>query len=322
MQLPEFDEAITFIQEEDDFLLTSHVNSDGDAIGACLAMTRMLDGLDKKATVVLQDVPEEPYEFLDGFSTITPVDSIPVAVAPCAVVLDCPGLDRIGRVQDCLDGQTRILNIDHHGGNAHFGAVNLVSEDVCSTSELLYHLAIAMGVPIDPALAEQLYTGILFDTGGFRYSLTTPTSMEAAADLVRCGARLDFVADRIYNNNSLASIKLIGRAIDSLELSTGGRVAFLYLSADDMRRGDPEAAVNYGLRIKGVEVSLLLKEEVPQRYRVSLRSRERIDVRAVATRFGGGGHTRAAGCSIEGTVESAKAALLAEVVRQLVETER
>ena len=119
MQLPEFDEVITFIQEEDDFLLTSHVNSDGDAIGACLAMTRMLDGLDKKATVVLQDVPEEPYEFLDGFSTITPVDSIPVAVAPCAVVLDCPGLDRIGRVQDCLDGQTRILTVSYTHLRAH-----------------------------------------------------------------------------------------------------------------------------------------------------------------------------------------------------------
>ena len=321
MELPKFDEVVAFIQEGDDFLLTSHVNTDGDAIAACLALARMLDGLGKKAVVVLQDVPEEYYEFLEGFSSVLKAEPVSTPVAVCSVVLDCPSLDRIGRVQDYLDGQTRILNIDHHEGNSNFGTVNLVSGDVCSTSELLYHLAMAMGVQIDPALAEQLYTGILFDTGGFRYSLTTPTSMEAAADLVRCGARLDFVADRIYNNSSLDSIKLIGRAIDSLELSAGGRVACLHLNCDDLRSGDPEAAVNYGLRIKGVEVSLLLKEEAPEHYRVSFRSRELIDVRAVATRFGGGGHTRAAGCNIEGTVESAKAALLEEVRRQLAEAE-
>ncbi|HIC70247.1 MAG TPA: bifunctional oligoribonuclease/PAP phosphatase NrnA [Candidatus Latescibacteria bacterium] len=317
MELPEFDEVIAFIEDGDDFLLTSHVNSDGDAIGACLALTRMLDGLDKKATIVLQDVPGEPYEFLEGFSSIMAAESVPVEATACVAVLDCPSLDRIGRIQDCLDEQTRILNIDHHAGNVHFGAVNLVSENVCSTSELLYHLAVAMGVPIDPALAEQLYTGILFDTGGFRYSLTKPTSMEAAAALVRLGARLDFVADRIYNNSSLASLKLIGRAIDSLELTAGGRVACLHLTRGDMRSGDPETAVNYGLKIRGVEVSMLLKEEAPEHYRVSLRSRERIDVRAVAARFGGGGHTRASGCNIDGTAESVRAALLEEVGRQL-----
>ena len=263
----------------------------------------MLDGLDKKATIVLQDVPEEPYGFLEGFSSIMAAESVPVEATACVAVLDCPSLDRIGRIQDCLDEQTRILNIDHHGGNVHFGAVNLVSENVCSTSELLYHLAVAMGVPIDPAMAEQLYTGILFDTGGFRHSLTKPTSMEAGAALVRLGARQD--------------LKLIGRAIDSLELTAGGRVACLHLTRGDTRSGDPETAVNYGLKIRGVEVSMLLKEEAPEHYRVSLRSRERIDVRAVATRFGGGGHTRASGCNIDGTAESVRAALLEEVGRQL-----
>lgn len=321
MELPEVEEVIAFIREGEDFILTSHVNSDGDAVGACLGMARILDGLGKKATVVLQDVPAEHYQFLEGFSAVLKAESDPTEAAATVVVLDCPSLDRIGRVRDYLDEQTRILNIDHHKGNSNFGAVNLVRSDVCSSSELLYHLAVAMDVQIDPVLAEQLYTGILFDTGGFRYSLTTPTSMEAGADLVRHGARLDFVADRVFNNSNLASIKLIGRAIDSLELSAGGRVACLHLNCDDMRSGDPEAAVNYGLRIKGVEVSLLLKEETPERFRVSLRSRDCVDVRAVAARFGGGGHTRAAGCNLEGSATSVRAALLEEIGRQLTEAE-
>ena len=114
MELPEFDEVIAFFQDGDDFLLTSHVNSDGDAIAACLALTRMLDGLDKKATIVLQDVPEEPYGFLEGFSSIMAAESVPVEATACVAVLDCPNLDRIGRIQDCLDEQTKILNIDHH----------------------------------------------------------------------------------------------------------------------------------------------------------------------------------------------------------------
>jgi phosphoesterase RecJ-like protein len=174
-----------------------------------------------------------------------------------------------------------------------------------------------MGLEIDPPTAEQLYTGILFDTGGFRYSLTTPTSLEVGADLVRRGARLDRIADRLYNNATFESVKLIGQAIESMALYHGGRVATLSLSYQDMQRGDPEAAVNYGLLIKGVEVTALFKEESENHYRISLRSREDVDVSAIAHIFGGGGHSRAAGCRQDGTLEEVRTRIVAAIEQVL-----
>jgi phosphoesterase RecJ-like protein len=307
--------AISFLAAGNDFLVTSHINSDGDSIASSLSMLRILNKLGKRASVILQDVPEDHYDFLDGYECIETAGS-PTTLRDRAVVLDCPSFARIGSARGHMSEDVALLNVDHHKDNALFGASNLV-RDVSSTCELLYHLVVEMGISIDAALAELLYTGILYDTGGFRYSLTTSTTLEAAAALVRQGARLDLVADRLYNSSSLETVKLVGSAIDSLELSHGGRVATLHLSHEDMRRGDPEEAVDYGLRVKGVEVTVLLKEEKPKKYRVSLRSRHDIDVSAVAAVFGGGGHARASGCRLEGTGAEVRAALLEQIGKVL-----
>ena len=308
--------AIDFLTEGDDFLITSHVNSDGDSVGSTLAMLRILVGLGKRARVVLHDIPEDHYDYLDGLEQIVYVDGTPDTLSERAVVLDCPKLDRIGSAQLHLSASAHVLNIDHHKDNVRFGEHNLV-RDVSSTCELLYHLVTDMGISIDTALAEMLYTGIVYDTGGFRYSLATSTSLEVGAALVRHGARLDVVADRIYNSSSLDTVKLVGRAIESLELMFDGRVACLHLGHADMEHGDPEEAVDYGLKVKDVEVTVLLKEEEPERYRVSLRSRHDVDVSAVAATFGGGGHARAAGCRLDGTAAEVRDALLEQIGKLL-----
>ena len=316
MSLPDFDPAIAFLGRVGTFLVTSHVNGDGDSIGSCLAMSRILSGMGKSPTIVLPDVPER-FGFLSGFGEIQQADRLEGSRPDAAVVLDCPSLDRIGSVVDFLGADTAILNIDHHRGNRHFGIANLVSEEVSSTCELLFHLGAAMDAEVDASLAEQLYTGILFDTGSFRYSLTTPRSHEVSAQLIRCGARLDLIADRVYNNRSFGEIKLLGRAVESLSLQGEGRIALLHLSHEDMRMGDPEEVVNYGLMIKGVEVAVLLKEEKPGQFRISLRSRSKVDVSAVASHFGGGGHARAAGCHRQGNLASVTAALIGEIEKAL-----
>ena len=316
MSLPEFDAAIAFLGRAGSFVVTSHVNGDGDSIGSCLAMADFLSGKGKSATVILNDVPDR-FDFLPGFDEIQRADEREGMAADAAVVLDCPSLDRIGSVGNCLGTGTAILNIDHHKGNRYFGIANLVSEEVSSTCELLFHLFAAMDLKIDAPLAEKLYTGILFDTGSFRYSLTTSRSHEAAAQLIRCGARLDFVADRLYNNRSLGEIKLLGKAVESLSLHGEGRIALLHLSHSDMRMGDPEEAVNYGMMIKGVEVAALLKEEKPGQFRVSLRSRSEVDVSAVASRLGGGGHERAAGCRRQGDLAAVTDAVIGEIEKVL-----
>ena len=292
--IADLDAAASFLRAQSQILITTHINSDGDGIAGGLAMIGLLRQLGVQGQVLLQDVPPDGYAYLEGWNDIVAdTDTAPIR-HDSAIVLDCPNLDRIGRVSQLLAADATLLNIDHHHDNERFGAINLTSDEVCSTCEMIYHLAGHMQLEIDQVIAEQLYTGILFDTGGFRYSLTTPTSLEVGADLVRRGAQLDRIADRLYNNNSFGSIKLIGRAIDSMLLHHEGRVATLCLTHEQMQQGDPEAAVNYGLRIKGVEVSALFKEESVGHYRISLRSRESVDVSAIASVFSGGGHARAA----------------------------
>ena len=308
----DLDAAAAFLRAGDGFLITAHVNADGDAIGAVLVMEGLLRQLGKRSTVVLQERPGDAYAFLPGTDGIVEAPAAPGGHGR-AVVLDCSNLERTGRVAGCLAAGASVLNIDHHPDNQRFGAVNLASDAVCSTCEMLYHLALHMGLELDRTLSELLSAGILFDTCCFRYSLTTPTSMEVGADLLSRGARLDRVADGLYNNATLGSVKLIGRAIDSMELHCGDRVALLGLRREELAHGDPEAVVNYGLMVRGVEVAALLREEEPVRFRVSLRSREAVDVSAVARHFGGGGHPQASGCRIEGEPEVVRSRLLAAV---------
>lgn len=305
-----------FIEEADDFLLTTHVNSDADGIGACMAWAHLLRGLGKRADIGLPEPPAGQCSFLAGWDGVRHFADLDLSRYRCAIVADCPSLDRIGPVRPCLSPDIRLLNIDHHQDNECFGAVNIV-EEVSSTCELLYHLAIGLGYEIDSVAADQLYAGILFDTGGFRFSLTTATTFEVAADLVRRGARLDAIAQDVFGNKSFGSVKQRGQAIESLVLRLGGRVAVLHLDREAMSAGEPDEVVNYGLMIKGVEVAVLLKERAPGCYRISLRSRDKVDVSQVASTFGGGGHARAAGLELTGVPQDIVENVLAEIDRYL-----
>ena len=306
----------TFIEAADDFLLTTHVNSDADGIGACMAWAHLLRGLGKCADIGLPEPPAGQCSFLAGWDGVRHFADLDLSRYRCAIVADCPSLDRIGQVRPSLSADIRLLNIDHHQDNECFGAVNIV-EEVSSTCELLYHLAIGLGYEVDAVAADQLYAGILFDTGGFRFSLTTATTFEVAADLVRRGARLDAIAQDVFGNKSFGSVKQRGQAIESLVLRLGGRVAVLHLDREAMSAGEPDEVVNYGLMIRGVEVAVLLKERAPGCYRISLRSRDKVDVSQVASTFGGGGHTRAAGLELTGASEDIIENLLAEIGRRL-----
>ncbi len=301
-----------FIEAEDDFLLTTHVNSDADGIGACMAWAHLLRSLGKRADIGLPEPPAGQCSFLAGWDGVRHFADLDLTRYRCAIVADCPSLDRIGPVRPCLSADIRLLNIDHHQDNECFGAVNIV-EEVSSTCELLYHLASGLGYEVDAVAADQLYAGILFDTGGFRFSLTTATTFEVAADLVRRGARLDAIAQDVFGNKSFGSVKQRGQAIESLVLRLGGRVAVLHLDREAMSAGEPDEVVNYGLMIRDVEVAVLLKERAPGCYRISLRSRDKVDVSRVASTFGGGGHTRAAGLELTGAPEDIVENVLAEI---------
>ncbi|MBM3279204.1 MAG: bifunctional oligoribonuclease/PAP phosphatase NrnA [Candidatus Handelsmanbacteria bacterium] len=319
IDLPELPAALAFARSGKNFVLTSHINCDGDGVAGCLALQTILRSLGKEARVILPDPPNLQYNFLAGWEGIeTAAAQAPERKAEHLIVLDCPSLTRIGVIKEYVDEGTRVLVLDHHQDSQPFGHVNLTTTKASSSSELVYHLGAALGYQLTPAVAEQLYMGILFDTGGFRYALTTPVTLEVGAQLVRAGARLDFVADRLFNNQSLPVLKLLGRALESLQLYCGDRVAVVHLSHADLDGGIGHVdVVNYGLMVQSVEISVALKEQTPGQYRVSLRSRERIDVRAIAAVFDGGGHTRAAGCRLEGSTDKVRAQLLAEIAKHL-----
>ena len=315
VDLPTLDDASQFLEDGEEFLVTSHINSDGDGVGGCLALAGLLRSVGKRASILLHDLPTA-YDFLDGWDSLQEVQKSSPS-AERLIVVDCPTLERIGDVQNCVTAQTRILNIDHHKDNQLFGTTNLMSPEVSSCCELVYHLAVGSKLSIDRSVAEQLYSGILFDTGGFRFSLTSATTFEVAAALVRHGARLDHIADQLFGNKRFSSVKLIGRGVDSLELHCDDRVATLLLSEEDLRDGEVEEVVNYGLLVKGVEVALLLKEQGPEQYRISLRSRDNVDVSTIAAEFGGGGHAKASGCNVQGSADRVKETLLKQVKKQL-----
>ena len=171
-----------------------------------MAWAHLLKGLGKRADIGLPEPPAGQCSFLAGWDGVRHFADLDLSRYRCAIVADCPSLDRIGPVRPRLSADIRLLNIDHHQGNECFGAVNIM-EEVSSTCELLYHLASGLGYEVDAVAAAQLYAGILFDTGGFRFSLTTDTTFEVAADLVRCGARLDAIAEGVFGNKSLGSVQ-------------------------------------------------------------------------------------------------------------------
>ncbi len=309
------EEAIQFIHQQKSFLLTTHSNSDADGIGALMALRNILRQIGKVAYIGLPDPPQGQCDFIPGWENVHHIKDCSADSFSCAIVVDSPNLKRIGDSANYIKNLP-VLKIDHHRDGHAFGQTNIVSTNVSSTCELVFHIIKEAGWTIDKVSATALYAGILFDTGGFRFATTTST-FNVAASLAKFDIAIDQLADSIFGNKDFDKVKQIGQAIDSMETHYHGRIAVLFLDDSGMRMGDPEGVVNFGLLIKGVLVAVLIKTSGQTQYRVSLRSRENIDVAKVAQVFSGGGHTRAAGCNLNGNLEDIKHRLLTEIAHQL-----
>jgi bifunctional oligoribonuclease and PAP phosphatase NrnA len=319
----DFGNAKRFLSEGDDFLLSTHVNADGDAIGSLLAVAEIVTLAGKSFRAVLHDRNVDPkYRFLPGFGRIESYrPSIHSAPAASVILVDAPSVSRIGNVAAMIADRARILNIDHHASNTRFGRVNLVDDGACATAEILYHLAGSLRIPIDGRMATQLYTGIMFDTGRFRYS-TLGRAFPVAGAMIRLGAEPERIAEAVYGQKSFHSIKALGEALASLELHFDDRAALMHLPYRAIRSSpDLDGIVDYAISVVGVRVAALLKEQKPGQYRISLRSRGTLDVNGLAQSFGGGGHPNASGCCIDGDLESVAAVLLKAIRKALSRTE-
>ena len=313
------------IKAGDDFLISSHINPDGDAIGGMLAIKWLLNKLNKRYIIVVDSTPSEKFKYLTDFKKITIYsESLKIDFnIKNLLTVDVPNLERLEKVNKLLPKDIKVINIDHHESNSNFGDINFIDLKACSCTEIIYDLINLFGMPLDKDVAEYIYTGLVIDTGRFRFSNTTTRAFEVAAKLSEAGARISFIAEWLYHTNSIETLKGLGILLDSLDINMNGRMAFVhfdnkYLKSEDGSKVDTEGFVNYPLSIENVEVVAFLQETEKGRVKVSLRSKNNnINVNNIAAIFGGGGHAKAAGCRINGTIADVKKLLLQEISKKI-----
>lgn len=298
------------------FLLTGHRRPDGDSLGSAVGLARILRQLGKGAQIWNRDPMPPVYSALPGSGRIH-VGNEPPADFPDAfdysICLECPTLERTGLAEHL--SQLEILNLDHHLGNELYGKLNWIDTGAPALGEMIYRLAANLGVEVDAGTATALYTAVMTDTGGFRFGNTTAGAFEAAAAMVRDGASPEQVGQWIYESQSEATIRLLGEMLGSLEIHDEGRIATVWLLEEMFERAgataaDAEDLVDYPRSISGVDAVLLLRQQGPDSFKGSLRSRGDIDVESIARSYGGGGHKNAAGFETEGTVRELTATLV------------
>lgn len=293
--------------------VTSHQQPDGDSLGSMLALGRQLAELGKTVHLLLDDEVPAMYRFLPGWEQIRRPQ--PLERADVLVVLDAGEWHRVGAVAQISYGTA--INIDHHLGNTIAEELSCIDTGAAATGELVYHLVQALA-PADKSadIATCLYTAIVTDCGFFRYANTSPAVLRIAATLVEWGAQPKEIAENV-ETRSAATLTALGKVLDTLEVHANGRIAFISLDQELAGKVEStEGFVNYPRAIEGVEIAALFKETESGVVRVSLRSKN-ADVNAVARSFSGGGHHRAAGCTIKGTLSDAKARVLEQALIQL-----
>jgi phosphoesterase RecJ-like protein len=296
------------------FLITSHRNPDGDALGSGIALQGLIRKMGKEARVIVRDGFAKPLHNIPGANEVTVSDVLPhdyPRAYDAIFAMECPEVERTG--YDVLPGPA--INIDHHLGNTMYGEVNYLDVEAPSVGEMVMQLnRTHLGQPLDKDIATAMYVSLATDTGFFRYHNTTLRAFEAANELVRAGVVPGDVSLWINESVTAGSIKLLGLCLNTLELGAHGKIATITLPRrffEDAGASseDTEGIVNYGRMIDGVVISALLKE-AGKETRVSLRAKPGYDVQAIAAMFGGGGHKAASGCTIPLPLAEAKEKLL------------
>ncbi|MCS7234823.1 MAG: bifunctional oligoribonuclease/PAP phosphatase NrnA [Armatimonadota bacterium] len=287
-------------------LVACHESPDGDCLGGGLALRLSLERAGKQAVVASTDGVPEVYRFLPGWETVVHQPE-GLGRFDVAVALECPDLQRAGRFAEALAACPVLVNLDHHRDNAGYGHVVWQDPEAASVCEMVYQALQELGAEVDEPVATCLMAGLLTDTGSFRYSSVRAQTFELAAELVRRGARPDRIYERVYEWRPVAAVRLLGMALERLQLAADGQVAWSVVDEDMLARAgarweDTENIVETLRSIAGVRLAVLFKVE-SRRVKVSLRAREGAQANRVAVRFGGGGHLGAAGFVSLGSLE-------------------
>jgi phosphoesterase RecJ-like protein len=313
--------VLDFIRKNNNFLITAHINADGDAIASVIAMGILLEELGKKFYMVLHDAEiDKRFAYLKNFSRILTYNFALDLQLKAAIILDAPGVQRLGKVAKLLPNRSQTVKIDHHPEEDDFAAISMAFENASSTTQLVYEIIDQTNMSIDFDLAQAIYTGIVYDTGRFSFSNTNSRDMYICGKMIDCGVEPSNINDRIFFENSFEAIRTIGKGLAKLEHYLNGSVNVIYLDHSIMsldHHGEIEELANYSVAIRGGQVGMFIREIRPKYHKVSLRAKTDIDVNRVAKNFNGGGHTRAAGCRVEGTKTDVIGKLLAEIKKQL-----
>ncbi len=298
-------EVAAQIRRRQRFVVASHVRPDGDAIGSQLAMAFALRALGKDVRVVNRDPAPAP--FLD-FPGVSAIEIAPSVSDPgdAVIVMECGDLSRTGVAG--LDGGY-VINIDHHLGNTHYGQLNCVDMSAAACGEMVFDLIGELGVPLTADIAVHIYVTILTDTGSFHYSGITPKTFDICRQCIEAGVDAPAVARRIFDRNHIGRLKIYGAVLNQMRVDPTGRIATLTVdhatvAACDGTYEDTDGLNNLPLTVDTVEAAIFFKEIGPGDWRISMRSKGDVDVRAVAVEFGGGGHKNAAGCGATGSLDA------------------
>jgi phosphoesterase RecJ-like protein len=316
------EEAATAIKRHDNFVLTTHINPDGDALGSLMGLGLALLNAGKNAVMIMPHPVSVAFQFMPGSRHIQKTVDL-LARFDVGITLDCTDITRAGEeAQEVLQRAGKLLNIDHHISNQYFGDLNVVDPQAAATGEIIYDLLLKAKMPITSEIATNLYTAIITDTGSFQHQNTTAKCLRTAALLLDCGAAHRVVQQHLYEQRSLESLRLLARGLESLSLNKEGTVAWMTISRDSLYSSgatvdDSEGLIDYVKSLKGVEVGIVFKEVNPSEIKVSFRSNNYLDVNRLAAHFGGGGHERAAGCTINGELGDIEQIVIRKTEEQL-----
>jgi phosphoesterase RecJ-like protein len=303
------------IQESDNIVLISHVNPDGDALGSSLSMYNILKNEGKNVSVCNVTDLATYLDFLPNFNKVK--KELPKTI-DLMISFDCGSFDRLG-----IDRRDYFLiNIDHHVSNTNYGDLNLI-EDAASTSQVVFNILEANNIKIDKDSAICIYTALVTDTGNFQYESVNAEVFRVASELVKCGVSPEFVSKMLYERDRLSRLRFLAKALDTLELFVEGQVGIVEVTNELMQitgaiKDDTDGLVNMVRKLKTVEVAVMLREEENGDIKISLRSKNYVDVSKIAIKYGGGGHIRASGATIKNkTFKEIKEMLINDIKEQL-----
>jgi phosphoesterase RecJ-like protein len=319
-----FNEITKLLEKNNSFLITSHKNIDGDAIGSELALYFILKKLNKKPIILNQDRLPRIYNFLPDSDKVHCLEDnyINIKNIDVGIIVDCSNFERIEETYKILKNIKNIINIDHHNSNKKFGKLNYIDSSASSVGEIIYDLIKFINLDLlDEKISTCLYTAIITDTGSFRYSNVSSKTFSVVSDLASQGIKPNLIADNIYNRNTYSGLKLLGKALLTLEVDKSNYVSWLTITRDMLNNTEAndeevEGIIDMARTLENTEVSILFRETKDNKIKVSFRSKGDFNVNKFAGKFNGGGHPNSSGCVCSGKIAEVKEKILSELFKK------